>query len=376
MAAILVGGNPSIIQPTAVNIFGVMWSYGNSSSALTRLTKASDPNGLVNVNISAEPSPAVGTGAGSSPFDSYYPWSGMEEYNIIGNAVSYKRGASGFSRVSYDTAVYIPEFYFKIVDAGGKRYFYIADKATNGFAKHPGSGKYVGRYNTISGNYSKSGSAPLVSITRAQARSGATGKGSKWSEYDIASWCAVWLLYLVEFADWDSQARIGRGYVDGNSAAINSGDTDSMVYHTGRASGTDGKTAVQYRHIENPWGNVYEWIDGINFNERAAYICTAPPDYADDTATNYTATGITLSSSGWTKALGMSSSFPWAFLPTTVGGSETTYIPDYLNSNTGWRVLCVGGDWGSGFNAGLFCFSAYYASYSYSGVGARLLYHP
>lgn len=130
--------------------------------------------------------------------------------------------------------------------ANKKRYFYIADKAKSGFTKHPGSGKYVGRYNTISGHYSKTGSAPLVNLTRASARSGARGKGSKWSEYDFASWCAVWLLYLVEFSDWDSQSKIGRGYVDGNSSAISSGGTDSMIYHTGRAAGTDGKTAVQY----------------------------------------------------------------------------------------------------------------------------------
>ena len=47
------------------------WNYGAQSTTLSRLTKTSDPNGLVNVNITTEPSPALGTGAGSSPFDSY-----------------------------------------------------------------------------------------------------------------------------------------------------------------------------------------------------------------------------------------------------------------------------------------------------------------
>lgn len=75
------------------NVFGVCWNYGGTSTALSRLTKANDPNGYVTVNIATEPVAAVGTGAGSSPFDSYLPWKGMEEYNIINNAVSYKRGA-------------------------------------------------------------------------------------------------------------------------------------------------------------------------------------------------------------------------------------------------------------------------------------------
>ena len=358
-------------------VFGVRWNKSSSSTALARLTKSNDPNSHVTVDISTEPSPAVGTGAGSSPFDNYAPWKDMEEYNIINNAVSYKRGASGFSRTSYDTMVYIPEFWFKIVESGNYRYFYIANKEKSGFTKHPGSGKYVARYNTISGNFSKSGAAPLVSQTRAQFRSGAKGKGTKWSLHDFASWNAVWLLYLVEFADWNSQAQIGRGYVDSNSSAINSGATDSMSYHTGRPSGTDGKTAVQYRHIENPWGNVWEWIDGANFNNQAAYICTNPANYADDTTSNYTAAGVTLCSSGWIKDLGLSNTFPWAFLPDANGGSETTYIADYVYSSSGWRVLMVGGDWDGGSSAGLFYFNANYSSSNYgSGIGARLLFHP
>ena len=68
---------------------------------------------------------------------------------------------------------------------------------------------------------------------------------------------------------------------------------------------------------------------------------------------------------------------PWAFYPTAVGGSETTYIPDYAYYPSGWRVLLVGGYWDNGGYAGLFYFNASYASsYSYSGVGARLLFHP
>lgn len=358
-----------------VHIFGVCWAKG-TSTALSRLTKANDPNGHVTEDITTEPSPAVGTGAGSSPFDSYAPWNGMEEYNIVNNAVSYKKGQSGFSRTSNDTVVYIPEFYYKITESGGKRYFYVADKAATGFTKHPGSGKYVGRYNTGASYVSKSGLSPLVNISRATARTGSKNKGSKWGQYDYASWCAVWLLYLVEFADWNSQTAIGRGNVDSGSVKT-TGGTDSMTYHTGRASGTDGSTQVQYRGIEDPWGNVWEWIDGVNFSDGTVYVCTTPGSYADDTATNYTSAGTKVQSDGWIKDIGMSSNMPWTFYPITVGGSETTYIPDYANYSSGWRVLVVGGRYGNGSSAGLFCFNANHtSSYAYSLVGARLLFHP
>lgn len=188
-----------------VTIFGVCWTYSNSSTALSRLTPSNDPNGYVNAAVSSEPSAAIGTGAGSSPFDDFMPWQGMEEYNIINGAVSYKKGQSGFSRTSYDTMVFIPEFYYKIVynSSQSKIYYYVANAPFTGFAKHPGSGRYVGRYNTISGYASKSGANPLTNITRATARTNSRKKGSKWQQYDYASWCAVWLLYLVEYANWD-----------------------------------------------------------------------------------------------------------------------------------------------------------------------------
>ena len=362
-----------------VKIFGVVWAYSNSSTALTRITKTNDPNNYVNTDITTNPSPAVGTGSGSSPFDDYMPWKGMDEYNIVNNTVGAKRGESGFSRSSNDVMVYIPEFYYKVINdsSSSKRYFYIANKATTGFEKHPGSGRYVGRYNTISGNYSRTGSSPYVSMTRATARSGARGKGNKWALYDYTSWCAVWLLYIVEYANWDSQKKIGRGWVDSHSSSIASGGTDSMTYHTGRASGSDGSTAVQYRHIENPWGNVYEWIDGINFSDGTVYVCTDISKYADDTSTNYTNIGTKAQSDGYISATGYSSTSPWSFYPTSTSGSETTYIPDYAYSGGGWRVLCVGGAWSLGSAAGLFSFNAgNVSSYSYSSIGARLLFVP
>lgn len=359
-------------------VYGVCWNYRNSSTACTRLLRASDPNALVNVDITTSPSPAVGGGSGSSPFDACMPWSGMEEYNVTSGKVGPKFGESGFSRSSADVMVFIPEFYYKVVDdaAAKKRYFYIADKKTGDFEKHPGSGRYVGRYNTGSGHVSRTGKSPLVSITRASARSGAKSKGSGWYEYDYASWCAIGLLYIIEYADWDTQSKIGKGYSSGSSA-ISSGGTDSMTYHTGRASGTDGATAVQYRHIENPWGNVFDWVDGVNFNGSTVYVCTNPAKYADDTSDGYTNAGTRASSSGYISALGASTTAPWAIYPSSAGGSETTYIPDYSWTSNGWLVLYVGGDWGYGSYAGLFCFSGNGSSSdSYSSVGARLLFVP
>ena len=317
----------------SLEVFGVVWNYGNSSTALTRLTRESDPYSFVSTNITSEPVPAVGASYGTSPFDKYMPWKGMEEYNIVNSVVGVKQGEQGFSRTN-DTVVFIPEFYYKVVDdaTNQKRYFYISSRWISGFEKHPGSGRYVGKYNTASGYVSKTGRSPLTNITRATARTKSMEKGSGWYQYDYASWCAVVLLYIVEYADWNSSSKIGTGANEGVS-----GRTDSMTYHTGEASTTSG---VQYRHIENVFGNIETFVDGINFSGNNVYVCTNPDKYADDMSSEYTNVGTKTGGSGYIKALGFSETAPWAFYPTAVGGSNTTYITDQCwNTSHGWMTM-------------------------------------
>lgn len=268
--------------------------------------------------------------------------------------------------------VFIPVFYVAQKRSGTKQYFYVSDKPKTGMTKHPGSGKYVGRYHMNSNGYSATEYSPYANMTRATARNKAKSVGSKFHLYDFATYCAIIFLYIVEFANWNCQSKIGQGYTNNNnSSAISSGRTDSMTYHTGRASGTDGNTAVQYRWIENLWGNVSQWVDGFNANGTTVYTCTDPSKYADDTSTGYTEIG-TLTASGYIKDLIVTDN--GLLIPKTTGGSETTYIPDYMWSSSGWIVLGVGGYWNDGAYAGLLYFDANNtSSYSDSNVSARLL---
>jgi hypothetical protein len=366
------------------SVFGVSWDSSNPSTALTRLTKANDPNKLVTVDITTEPVPAVGTGSGSSPFDSYMPWMGMEEYTLNNETgrVSAKKGDPGFTRtnINLPVMVKIPEFYYKIERVGSIFRYYVADGPVDGLSLHPGSGdNYLGRYEAgeaSSGTMglilaSYSGTTPSVSKTRSTFRDYARNMASGFQLRDIAAWCAYDLLYLVEYADWDGQKKIAQGLVN-NPSVNKTGLTDAMVYHTGRANSSDN-SAVQYRWIENPWGNVSEFIDGINVYRQSVYICTDPEIYTDDTDTNYPYSNIKLPTSGWIKGLGFSSVFPWAFIPNANGGSSISYIPDYTYSGPEWKVLNAGGHITSKQEAGLFFFHAGVTSSGTSNkVGARL----
>lgn len=373
--SITASGQSKALTLSYTNVFGVCWDTSNSSTALTRLTPSTDPYGLVTRSVTTEPKPAVGTGSGSSPFDSYAPWNGMKECNLNNaGAVTAWKGDSGFSRSNNFTMVFIPEFYVAAKRNGTKQYFYVSDKPKTGMTKHPGSGKYIGKYHIGSQIVSKSGVSPLVDYSRSWFRTGTKNRDSKFHLYDFATYCAIIFLYIVEFADWDCQKKIGSGIT--NDSMHSNGDTDNMKYHTGRTNdwAGDAQNPVQYRWIENLWGNVYQFIDGFNANGTTAYYCVDPSKYADDTATGYTNIG-TLPASGWIKDLTVTDN--GLLIPKTSGGSGTTYVPDYVNSSSGWRVLSVGGYWSSGANAGLLCFFAGNAS-SYSGtnVSARLLCEP
>lgn len=365
-----------IARPASYGVFGVQWDTSNSSTALTRLTVANDPNHYVDHDITTEPVPVVGTRAGSSPFDAFMPWMGMEEYNIVNGQPLYKQGDDGFSRTQYDTMVWVPEFWYKIEQSGNIIRYYVASDEQPGFEKHPGSGRYMSRYTANASNVSASGGAPRVNLKRATARTSARGKGAGWQQDDYAAWCARNLLYLVEFADFNSQAKIGNGNVS-TSRALNNGGTDSMTYHTGRAAGTNGQTAIQYRHFENLWGNVYTWVDGINFNSAQVWVSTNPDSFADDTSNGYTNIGKRAIQSNYIRSMAVQSAAPWAMFPTALSGSDSTYVSDYSWYGDGWAVLYVGGYWSNGSYAGLWYFNGSDdSSGSGSLVGLRLLWKP
>lgn len=317
---------------------------------------------------------SVGTAAGHSDFDNCYPWSGIQRETL----------STG------DVMVKIPKFWYRRYREGNIEHIKIADKATDGFNLHPAFKHggvecnyiYVGAYKTSSNNKSVTGAYPQASQTRATFRTNAKAKGTGWSLIDISALSAIQMLMLVEFADNNMQSKIGRGYCDGNRASLKTGSCDSVFNLTGRPAGTDGKVDVIWRGIEGFWGNVWEWVDGVNFNNGEYYVCNDSPKYADNTATNYTRlsfTGATNWSSAYISAEGLDTgNNPHVMLPSAAGsGSETTYQCDGCWSNTGWRLLLHGGRWHDGSIAGLFTNDLDSGSSdAYESTGSRLLYIP
>ena len=350
-----------LIQPVqSTHIYGVEWDW--TSSGPTKGTRTDDAAGF------EDPNPAVNNGTGSSPFDDLYPWSGMD---IVEDPTA-------------GTLVSIPKYWYKWTRSGAKMKLQISDQPQDGFLTSPahadrgdGVGErdmiYVGRYHCASDYKSKTGVQPLANITRATARANIHALASDIWQYDFAIYWAIMMLYLVEYANWNSQATIGYGCSPSGSK-FNMGATDNMVYHTG-TSATSRTTygSVQYRHIEGLWDNVYDWCDGIRFSGSTVYCIANPASFSDTSGGTNVGTRATSGGyiSGWTNPT--ADGFEYALYPNAVKGSDDTYVGDYCYYSAGGVVLRVGGNYLRSQNHGAFCLNGYYsASSAYASIGCRL----
>ena len=188
---------------------------------------------------------------------------------------------------------------------------------------------------------------------------------------DFATRFTIWLLYIVEFADWNSQAKIGYG-CGNNSSTENMGYTDGMTYHTGttKSSRTTYGVGTQYRHIEGLWDNVYDWLDGCYYDGNGLNIIKNPSNFSDSTG----GTAVGTPSSGYPSkftAKDVAGTFPM-FIPSEANGSDSTYSCDYWGFASSSPCLCAGGNYSQNQNHGLFYVNYNSSSNSNANHGCRL----
>lgn len=336
------------------HIYGASWD-GTSTTKWSRTDEAAD---------FTDPVPYVaGASSYGSPFDNLQPWAGMVKSERTGG-----------------TMVAIPKFWYKLEQNGAGMTIQIAERAVEGYSVSPahmdrgdGHGErdvvYIGRYHCNSSYRSGTGS-PRANMTRSSARANIHGLGSAIWQCDFAMRFTLWLLYIVEFADWNSQAKIGYG-CGNNSSPQSMGYTDSMPYHTGttQSSRTAYGYGTQYRNIEGLWDNVLDWCDGCYNNSDGLNIILNPSKFSD--SSNGTAVGVP--SNGWPSAFKVKANggFP-VFIPTSASGSDATYSCDIWYFGSSSSCLYVGGYYYQYANYGMF-YVGYGSASSYDGnIGCRL----
>lgn len=346
-------------------IYGVKRSLAQSSPAWERTDDAIDLYAEATHNGSTV----------RNDFDDLYPWSDIYTYSW--NASSGKEtryDESDFSYTDDYVMTKIPEFWWKRWQDGTNEYIQIATGETEGFTKV--NEFSIGRY-PISGSsskiYSKSGTAPMGNATRAQFRSYAKAVGSNFGLMDWRFFI-LQILYIVEYANYNSQIMLGYGVYNA-SAMVKNGECDALGMKSGCFI-NDGTHSVVYRGIENIFGNIFQWVDGLNVSNYRTYVCYDPSKYTDDVFSgDYKAVSYTnASSDNYSSILGYDSSQPLISIPIAAGGSETTYTCDFYYRQSGDMVSAIGGYYSNGLRNGFWYWAILNSStYASTTRGSRLL---
>lgn len=211
----------------------------------------------------------------------------------------------------------------------------------------------------------------------------AQNRGAGWHLETIEAISANQLLMIIELGTMGTQTGIGQGVVSitGNTAyncSSLTGSTAELGNSTGQAKETineiggiqttetvNGKVAVTYRGVENPWGNISKHIQGINIWGDGS-MCGGQPYVANNFtfneskhSDNYEPVGFTLANAnGYIKAMGYGSEkYDWLFMPSEIGGTSALPVGDivYIAPNlNGYRIVQQGGSCRSGDRAGSF----------------------
>lgn len=240
------------------------------------------------------------------------------------------------------------------------------------------NGVYSSSYNTTSYKLSSVGGNtmnPITGFSRATARTMATNRGSGWYSTAVRQHSAIQMLFGVEYG-FNSQVAVGNGICN-DSSMHNTGETTGNTTSGTRDNTT---TAVNWRGIENLWGNVFNWNDGINFYNRTPYICDTF-NFVDDTSTGYTQVVFGLPPYNWVSEFGYDENFDWLLLPieSTTTDKSNDQIGDrvFSISQNAWKICRMGGQYTVDTSDGIMCWSCDINSNNTGGdSGARLMYIP
>lgn len=262
------GGKSTSFSVTVVStIYGVEWDK-SISSALTRTDASTNFTDPVPYYEGMLETP-------SSPFDNLLPWSEIETVEDL----------------SAGTLVKIPKYYFKWTVTESSVKLQISPNEFEGSHVSPahanrydGKGErdyvYVGAHLCATDTYkSQSDVLPQKSVSMSDFRTNIHSLGSTIWIYDFAMHMTIAMLYLVEYADWNTQTKIGYGCSE-NFIVENTGACDDIPYHTGTnmtSRTTYGHTI--YRYIEDMWGNLYVFTDGLRHNLAELYASNNPSEY-------------------------------------------------------------------------------------------------
>lgn len=324
-----------------------------------------------------------------------------------------------------------------------KANYYISEKARMGFKLHPAFydendkeidyilySAYEGSmYDVSTGEYvndgtntdtsigegdllcSVAGTKPISGLRKPLSKTNfelmAQNRGSEWHLETVKAMCANQLLMMIELGEMNTQTAIGQGIVsiNDNSAYNCASITGSTAYlgnTTGMADETvneiggietvyteNGKVSVSYRGIENPWGNIWKHVQGLNvwgdgtMGGGQPYVAnTFIFDEETHNDGNYEPVGFTIANAiGYIGAMGYGKEeFDWLLMPSEIGGTSELPVGDYTYATAdlnGYRATRLGASWRDiSYAGGFYWDCARDVGVRGRTIGGRLIYVP
>ena len=242
--------------------------------------------------------------------------------------------------------------------------------------------------------------------TKSNLEQMAQNRGSGWHLETIKATSANQLLMIIELGTMNSQTGIGQGIVSiPDNKAYNcsslTGSTAELGNSTGQATETvneiggtettynvNGKVSVTYRGVENPYGNIFKHIQGVNVWGDGS-MCGGQPYVANNftfneskNSDNYEGVGFTLpNANGYINAKGYGKEeYDWLLLPSEIGGTSALPVGDFFYVTSDLNDYCTvlgGGSWNYGsFDGSFFGRCGYNVGSRDRSAGGRLLYVP
>ena len=267
---------------------------------------------------------------------------------------------------------------------------------------------------------------PVTNITRAVARTYARNAGSELMCYEYYKWVIYWM-FVIEYATFNSQAPVNNnltadGYHQGGlgngistvynwqgynghypitpcgatnalgnfsgevEVAANMPDVTYFDYETETEVTVPAPTlyANRYRGIENPFGDVWTYLDGIIIdancggtgrgdNLNIVYTTTDPNAFGETLTDAYHIAGHELHQEGYIGEFDLGET--GEIIPSSVDGGSTSKKCDYHHAgykDTTLYALVVGGNALHGAFAGLGCFFSHFSvDYPDAAIGFR-----
>ena len=367
---------------------------------------------------------------GGSDFDKFAMYGGRVRCNVADDGtINAFYGQNGYTEDGSNgqVMVYQPKFYYRRVQYAVDESIrgniirheglVLSSKEQSGFKLAPIFGEsldyvlFAAYDGAIANNKMTSiaGILPMTNTNIIDAEAYANARGDGWHIINIAGLSTNQMLQIVEFGTMNGQVGIGnRGIVSNpsNSNVCNfvTGSTSLLGNASGHAettqanvngniinNTTDGYRAISYRGMENPWGNIWQMIPGVNIvgngsaNGGTPYICTDYNYNYSSVGSNYESIGFALPGSyKWISAMGQcNDKYDWIFLPIECTSAANSFLPIgdsiwTVNGLNGINILVYGGSYGFGEECGPFCYGTdrNASESALPKYGAKLMYIP